>query len=80
MVQSEAKKRARANITLNQKKTHSIGKTWQEDRKNIIIKRKEKHLDTVKKYYQANKEEKMNISKRKEDRIKLILWFLNWKV
>ena len=38
MVQSEAQKRAKAKYYAKLKEDRNIGKIWQEDRKNIMIK------------------------------------------
>ncbi len=59
---------------LNWKKTDYVGKTWQEDRKNIIIKQR-KAFRNSKKYYQANKEKIYEHvkEKRRQDKINSVV-------
>ncbi len=80
MVQSEAQKRAKAKYYAKLKEDPLYREDMARRQKEHYNKNKEKHLDTVKKFYQANKEKIYGHIKRKEDKIKLILWFLSWKV
>jgi hypothetical protein len=56
MVQSEAQKRAKAKYYAKLKEDPQYRKEMGRRQKEYDDKNEEKHLDTVKKYYQANKE------------------------
>jgi hypothetical protein len=79
MVQSEAQKRAKAKYYSKLREDPQYREEMAQRQQEYFDKNKEQHLETVKTCYQANKKRFMQISKRKEDKIKLILWFLSWK-
>ncbi len=79
MVQSEAQKRAKAKYYAKLKED-PLHREEMARQKEYYNKNKEKHLDTVKNIIKLIKKRFMNILKREEDRIKLILWFLSWKI
>ncbi len=70
MVQSEAQKRAKAKYYAKLREDPQNREDMARRQKEYYNKNKEKHLDTVKKYFKLIKIKFMNISGRKEDRIK----------
>jgi hypothetical protein len=75
MVQSEAQKRAKAKYHAKLKEKPLFREEMARRQKEDYNKNKEKHLDTVKKYYQANKEksyEHIN-EKRGQDKINYVV-------
>jgi hypothetical protein len=77
MVQSEAQK---AKYYAKLKEDPLYREDMARRQKEYYYKNKEKHLDTVTNYYQANKEKIYEHIKEKEDIKKQILWFLSWKI
>ena len=80
MVQSEAQKRAKAKYYQKIKENPEYKEASAKRTKEYYENNKEKHIENCKQYYSENKENFYNIPRIKEGRIKLNLWFLNWKI
>ena len=84
MVQSEAQKRAKAKYYQKIKENPEYKEASAKRTKEYYENNKEKHMENCKQYYSENKEKLLQYSKDKfpikEGRIKLNLWFLNWKI
>ena len=79
MAQSEAQKRAQAKYYAKLKEDQLYREDMARRQKEYYNRNKEKHLDTVKNIIKLIKKRFMNVLKRKENRIKLVLW-LSWKI